>query len=62
MPNLQPQQFTNKPTGVAPQSYASGSMRDTGPEARKARASVEGKGMAGRLLQGMQKPRQSFRD
>jgi hypothetical protein len=38
-------------------------MRDTGPEAQVARASVAGKGMAGRRLQGMQKTqRQSFRD
>ena len=60
MANLQPKQF---PSGVSPKSYASGAMRDTGPEAQIARASVAGKGMAGRRLQGMQKTqRQSFRD
>jgi hypothetical protein len=60
MANLQPKQF---PSGVSPKSYASGQMRDTGSEAQVARASVAGKGMAGRRLQGMQKTqRQSFRD
>jgi len=60
MYNLQPKQFSS---GVSSKSYASGQMRDTGPEARTARASVAGKGKAGRMLQGMQKTqRQSFRD
>jgi len=63
MSNLQPQQFSSKSTGVAPHAYASGAMRDAGPEAKKARESVAGKGLAGRMLQGMQKTqRQSFRD
>jgi hypothetical protein len=63
MSNLQPKQFSSKSTGVAPHAYASGAVRDSGPEARTARASVAGKDMAGRLLQGMQKTqRQSFRD
>jgi hypothetical protein len=58
--NLQPKQF---PSGVSPKSYASGAVRDAGPETKIARASVAGKGMAGRMLQGMQKTqRQSFRD
>jgi hypothetical protein len=58
--NLQPKQF---PSGVSPKSYASGAVRDANPEAKIARASVAGKGMAGRMLQGMQKTqRQSFRD
>ena len=60
MYNLQPKQF---PSGVSPKSYASGAVRDAGPETKIARASVAGKGMAGRMLQGMQKTqRQSFRD
>ena len=60
MYNLQPKQF---PSGVSPKSYASGAVRDAGPEAKIARASVAGKGMAGRMLQGLQKTqRQSFRD
>lgn len=60
MYNLQPKQF---PSGVSSKSYASGAVRDTGPEAKTVRASVTGKGRAGRMLQGMQKTqRQSFRD
>lgn len=60
MSNLQPKQF---PSGISPKSYASGAVRDAGPETKIARASVAGKGMAGRMLQGMQKTqRQSFRD
>ena len=50
--------------GLSAEALASGQYRETDLQAtRSARASIEGKGKAGKMLQGMQKTqRQSFRD